>query len=332
MSALFERRVDNVAQQMELNTTLSMRRGPVITEIEATNASQPLRHTWQVLDELYLDPPKNWLAGAAIQLSLNGSQLPWSQDGWSFVPYDLTNILSRTNSNNSEDVLVHSSNITVKTSGIRARLECSPIEDIANTSSWLTHPDEDDFEDYFNFTGFEDLGPKDFYWLNRTMFDNTSSNTSVFANMNEIQCCSNGTNKDPQTAAIGYWSPTDVQDFPHVDKKWPIPFVTKWFTGRPIRLYEDGYDPELTDRPWQNLLLFHEAPSLQAAHCEPVIEVAEANVRVDVATKSVLSYELTGPVAAPAEAWSEIFTIHDLSESNQHYSASYMGPLNITTR
>ncbi|CAO2652775.1 Nn.00g021860.m01.CDS01 [Neocucurbitaria sp. VM-36] len=334
MSALFERRADNVEQQMNLNTTLTMRRGPVITEIEAASAdvdTRPLRHVWNVLDELYLDPPKNWLAGAAIQISLNGSQLPWTYNDWSFVPYDFSNVSSPTSNNNIEGVILHSSNITVKTSGIRARLECSPIEDIANISSWLAHPDEDKFDGTFNFEGFEDLGPKDFYWLNRTMFDHTSSNTSVFANTNEIQCCSNGTNNDPQTAAIGYWSPTDTQDFPHVDKQWPISFVTKWIAGKPIRLYEDNYDPTVTDRPWENLLLFLEAPSLQAANCEPIIEVAEAKVTVDKTTAVVLSYELDGPVKSSNEAWSEIFTIHDLSKSTQHYDANYTGPLNITT-
>jgi hypothetical protein len=186
MSALFERQAANVMQPASLQRTLSLRQSPITTKvgmIEDSSAAGPLQHVWEVLDTMYSDPPKNWLADASIQLALNGTHIPWTSDGWSFVPVDLSDVSGPkviSEDENSTAAITHPTNVTFQTPGIRARLECTPIAEVNNNSSWLAHnttnnEHEFDWDDY-NMDGLENS-----YWLNHTMFDGTPSNTSVFA-------------------------------------------------------------------------------------------------------------------------------------------------------
>ena len=332
MSALFERRADSVTQRLMLDRTLELRQTPIITEINAAKVAysnpDPRTHPYDVLNKLLLDPPKNWLPGAAIELSLNGSKLSWAHDGWSFVPLDLARVPGSTSIQpNAKGIgkvpIAHATNVTVATAALRARLECSPVPEVADVSSWLIHPDKSLFpvQERYNLSGLED-----YYFFNHTIFDDSPSNTSVFANQNMIRCCSNGTNEDPQRAAIGYWSPTDAFDFPHTDSQWPLPFVTKWIVGRP-RILIDSVKRD----PTPQILLFKEAPSLQAAHCMPIIEAVDATVSVDKDTGVVYSYNITAPISPTDSAWSDVFVRHSLSNSTQRYTTNYTGPLNMTT-
>jgi hypothetical protein len=52
MSALFERHMDHVSQQVSLNKTLQMRRYPVITEID-TSQGVPGKHVAMVVDQMF---------------------------------------------------------------------------------------------------------------------------------------------------------------------------------------------------------------------------------------------------------------------------------------
>jgi len=80
-------------------------------------------------------------------------------------------------------------------------------------------------------------------------------------------------------------------------------------------------------------LVYEETPSLQAALCTPIIEVAEATISVDRATKMVHSYALNGPPLAYDPAWSEVFIRHELSDTKKRYNnRNYTGSLNVTTR
>jgi hypothetical protein len=114
-----------------------------------------------------------------------------------------------------------------------------------------------------------------------------------------VRYCSNETGGAPEIAALGYWSPTDVQGFPHAAKQWLLPLVMPWIVGKPVQVINNDYDPNDPTFPTDNVLLFKEAPSLQAAHCEPVIEVIQAMVTVDRDTASILLYE---PSGAPKDA------------------------------
>lgn len=97
MSALFERQAANISDHSVLERTLELRQIPIINTVTTTPGRlQAVRlelPPFKVLDSLLLDPPRSWLPGAAIQLSLNGTKPSWTHDGWSFVPLNLASIL-----------------------------------------------------------------------------------------------------------------------------------------------------------------------------------------------------------------------------------------------
>lgn len=331
MSALFERQATNVSRSMTLKRTLETRQMPIATEIRTVSSSR-FSHYFQedpsrVLDTLLSNPPQNWLSGAAIQLSLNGTSLPWTSDGWSFLPLDLSLVpdassIQKPAGADSEKSFFHPTNVTFRTSALRARLECDTVPEIGNPSSWLVHPKKFNANPsvQYNFTGVQD-----YYLLNGTIFNGSPSNTSAFVDANEIMCCANGTAKDPQRAAIGYWSPTEPRLSSYTRGQWPFPFVTKWIVGKPQVLKDVSLGHT-------QLLVYKEIPSMQAARCVPIIESAEMTIVVDKVTNIIHSYEMQGTTSVAESAWSEAYVRHDISNETVHYNASYLGPLNITTR
>ncbi|OAL47772.1 hypothetical protein IQ07DRAFT_571304 [Pyrenochaeta sp. DS3sAY3a] len=333
MSALFEKRATNVVQQVELQQDLSLREIPVITEIYTEDSKQkyaPIR----VLNELYLDASKNWLYGAGIQLSFNGSQLPWTFDGWNFLPMELSNMpgTDGTSTAQSKDGSTTSStNVTVEVPAIRARLDCRPIDQLSNTSSWLDRVDPEDVAGilptelgHLNMTGDLQL-----FYLPPNMFAGTQDHTTTLSSSNLITCCSNGTTDNRQKAVMGYWSPVMAPDwqpkdggFPWEDMPWPLSIVPKWIVGRPFVALDERGDGEL---------YFNEAPQIQAAHCQPIIETTKAEVTIDRDSGAVHSYSIKDSIIADTSAWEDVFTRHELDKSDTIYETNYTGPLNITT-
>lgn len=344
MSALFERQQANVSQNFTLEQNLQIRQDPILTTVQVRD--YPQSH-WQdqardVLLNLLLNPAKNWIPGATIQTSLNGTKLPWTHDEWSFLPFDLSRVpdsksVQSASGAKSDNRAVRPTNVTVRTSAIRARLDCSPIPEVANAASWIIHPDPD-------WEGRADYGLERYnnsYAFNGTMFDGSPSNTSVFGSTALINCCANdtanGTTNAAKQAVMGFWSPTNAGAFPFEGKKWPMPFVTKWIVGKPREL--QPIDPFFSGR----LLVFEEMPSLQAARCAPIIETADVNILVDKDTSVIHSHEIRGSITATQSAWSEAFMRHQVTRSArkrnstqrsspQRYNETYVGPLNLTAR
>lgn len=274
-----------------------------------------------------LDHSNNWLYTSTIELSLDGSQPAWSHDEWSFVPVELAQIpnsgmTQKTGTGDFIDDLVSSTNVTFQTSAMRAWLECEPVSQIANLSSWLEDVAAEDLEEIANGTDVSDG-----FTLNRLMFSGTPSATSAFSQPVEIQCCANGTISDPQPAVFGYWSPTRPESgfaiYPYAEMQWPLSFVTKWVVGKPRSFYD-----RMTPR---SLLYFENAPSIQAARCSPVVDIAGATVSVDKDTGVVYSHTITDSPRPADGAWTEAFIRRDISSSSKHYMRNYTGKLNVTT-
>ncbi|KAI4943902.1 hypothetical protein J4E91_009049 [Alternaria rosae] len=325
MSALFERQAANVSRRSILERTLEPREIPIMTTVKTYErrmaAPLPGLPPFEVLNDLLMNPSKNWLPGAAIQLSLNGTKPSWTQDDWSFIPLDLTSISQL----DAKETAVFPNNVTITTSALRARLECEQVPEVANTSTWLIHTDEIQLDQYSPPP--RDLeGLERYYTFNSTIFGGSPSNTSAFATTAMLSCCSNGTKDDPDSAVAGYWSPVDVQDFPNADRQWPVPFVTKWIVGKPITV------PGI-DKDQGQMLLFKDVPDLQAARCMPIVETSDAKVVVDVETGKIQSHEIISSVGPAKSAWSEVFVRRALTHDNatQQYDERYEGPLNITT-
>ncbi|KAJ4291613.1 hypothetical protein N0V90_009508 [Kalmusia sp. IMI 367209] len=274
MSALFERRTDDISHQFSVNNTLQMRYHPVVTQIDISPL-EPGAHAAMVVDQM-------------LKLSSETGTLGSS-----------------------------TANVTISTPAIRIRMDCDTIPEIQNVSSWLGKNEQAVTSAEFirNQTGLTN-----FTALRRFIFQDTPAFTTIFTNGNQVQCCNNRTSNHLDTAAIGYWSPTDSRSYPYQDRNWPLSFIPKWVIG-PFSKEDGAYN-----------LIFEEQPELQAALCKPIIETTEATVLIDQATGVVHSYDLDGPPIAYDSAWSEAFIRRSPSNTNHQFDLyHYNGPLNVTT-
>jgi hypothetical protein len=331
MSALFERESRTITQEQSLPRGLELRQVPLITEVDLAGASFAGQAEAKVLNNLFMDVSKNWLYGAGMQQSFNGSSLPWTSDGWNFLPVDLSPIASdpprtaATNFPNKTDgTPVFSVNVTVKVPAIRARLDCSAVDEVANVSAWIDFDDLTNKTDNFmpdELNKFNQSGKIEFYSLPTDIFMGTDVHTTVLASDRAAGCCQNGTATNPQRSVLGYWSPVipsdktpNFYDYPYENLPWPLILTTKWIVGRPV-VVKDYND--------ENVVLFKEQPRIQMARCEPIIETTEALVTLDASTGDVHSYHTEGKAAKVDVAWADVFTRHEDPEAriNDTYSS-----------
>ncbi|RWA07716.1 hypothetical protein EKO27_g7380 [Xylaria grammica] len=247
----------------------------------------------------------SWIYGAAIQLSLGGSKPPWSSNGWSFVPSDLSliprgklqNVGNRTAFSDAPAVVV------LETQAIRARLECSPYGFISNISTWATRWDLTDGEtwdlpespDLISY-GYE-LGL--FGLQNTGFFVNKSSAdfTTIFANSNRLQCCENITDGQLGPGSVGYWSPNTGSNN----------FTVKWIHGYPVEGYQvlDPYN-----LGYYAHLMWADEPQMAALNCMPVVETANASVTVDAEDGRIIEFDILDIPRLDEFAWIENFVPH----------------------
>lgn len=331
MSALIERETSSVAQNITLQPDLEIRQFPLTSEVQVEEYERPTEAPIAILNELYLDTSKNWLYGAGIQDSFNGSKLPWTSGGWSFLPLDLSNISSLvrpslSGTTPSKDSTQSSSNISITLPAIRARLDCKSIPELANITSWM--------KPVVNISTI-DMLPERAEYFNRTknlkkykipsrLFQGTDAQTSVLSEDEVFSCCANGSIHDLQPAITGYWSPViprkwqrkggaEGSAFPHQDMTWPLAITPKWIVGTSIP-GEYGED-----------ILFEKEPEIQAAQCQVIIESTEAAILMDTQSKNVYSHKINGPIMSVDAAWRDAF------KGRERVGDGYAGPLNLTT-
>ncbi|KAF2117412.1 hypothetical protein BDV96DRAFT_644835 [Lophiotrema nucula] len=315
LSALFDRQPENVLRHTNLERTLELRQNPIILngiDDQSTTGSYT-----SALQDLFTDPSKNSMYGAAIQMSLNGSQLSWTRDGWSFIPLELTNVPGPSsfqrslNSSNDAGPLISSTNVTFDTSAIRARLDCKPVDEISNLTSWLIVSNETN-----STTGETTALPTD------RMFEDFSYNTSTLSGLVQPRCCLNGTNSTQ--IALGYWTWVNPEAAPTFeDSKWPTAFMTKWIRGKGAEQFVEDFGSDI--------LYFEDLPKAQAALCTPIIETNTATVTVDKNSGQVFSYEMLEGAASADSAWTDVFVTRQLGNTSQRINESYAGPVNLTT-
>jgi hypothetical protein len=337
MSALFERESRSIIRQVSVPINLEMRQIPLITQVNLKGDASVPNPIIKVLNNLYLDAPKNWLYGAGIQHSYNGSQLPWTADGWSFLPVDLSKIpddnLARPSPNTeTSDSGFFSTNVTIKTSVIRARLDCRAVDEIANVSSWIKPTSLSNKNELWPENEWAQINTTSkihAYSLLERIFVGSDSHTSMISRTKEAMCCGNGTRINPQRAVMGYWSPvyppntnSRSNDFPYTNLSWPMPITAKWLVGTAFNLTQGTSSSQK--------LFFTEIPRIQAARCEPIIETAEATVTLYKDTGSVISYTIED-AATPADvAWKDVFVQHE-PDRKTRLNESSLEPMNITT-
>lgn len=309
------------------------------------------------LANLFTDRRTNWLYSASIALSLNGSDPPWSQKGWSFVPVDLESIplqddpkLQAYLNHRSRSAYTESdlavprinTNVSLNTAAIRARIDCTPHDTTTHPELWLTVHNLSDSKKWNPTTIPADLhrawelgygagpvgspGYEQFVFASTTISSNTSGPsryTGFFANDKRITCCAdNSTNTLVGEASIGYWSP-NMNDYAREQN-----FTVKWIHGTTVSGIR-----EMPEANWHNddvpysRLLWSAAPKMTALDCAPIIETANASLMVDYPSGQVLDFTIRDDIAQDAFAWSDVFVIRgstDLHDFNNESIPIYM--------
>jgi hypothetical protein len=153
----------------------------------------------------------DWLYSALDQISLDSEQPAWSRDGWSFAQVDDVRSLppvrnfSASGASNAQlaagVLLVSTTNLTLTTVALRARLECSNVD--TKSTPWFTKNEVDLFSTIENSTeakAVTDRLNRTGYILPGTIFGNSSRQTSVFSRTSTVICCSNETDPAGRSA------------------------------------------------------------------------------------------------------------------------------------
>lgn len=296
-----------------------------------------------ILSSVYGTYISSWLYGATVEMTQAATTPPWSNDTWSFVPIDFTNMTGELNSlspNNGSISGLHGLpyNVTIETQALRARLVCRQLDVVSNVSTWSSK------WDFNNKTVDRES--------NRTLWNSTNKPQNLdFAyelhseiinpqmkynsvpmgpGTGYLTCCSNMTNGVPGDAAIGYW--TDNSTFNPIKPT----MVARWVVGQPLEgLYNDTTRDGKSSGTIQGQHWFWiEQPSLVAISCEPIIEQATASVTVDIGTGIVRNYTILDKPKNATGAWSDNYLSRNMSSdySGSLGYGSVPQTMNITAR
>ncbi|OTA88589.1 hypothetical protein M434DRAFT_14935 [Hypoxylon sp. CO27-5] len=345
MSSIWQREPGSLPFRVDIQRQLQLRHVPHLSDATLQFTSHAGNYKQSALAALFSNMRTSWIYGAAVQISLNGSEPAWSLDGWSFVPHNVGTVPQTDVQNAGNTTLLSRTtmNATVETSGIRARLECSPHEhlnlmdstnwltewDLTNTSQWNRTLSWDTLDRGFEL-GLSDVGDNTMLFLDNNA-SMTGNYTTFFVNNKRFQCCENITDGQIGSGSIGYWSPNlrNGSYYPDFATSWPANFTVKWIRGRPV----EGYH-EVSSRYQQtpSRLMWAEEPQMAALNCMPIIETVNASVTVSTDDSHVISFDLLGEPQPDPYAWSDDFKQHkpysgicDAPQCSNIYS------INITT-
>ncbi|KAF1845015.1 uncharacterized protein K460DRAFT_405295 [Cucurbitaria berberidis CBS 394.84] len=302
MAALFESQGSFRTESVSINHTWS-------------NRQQPFQYTTNIIRSFYLDDTilkttgTDWLYTALNEITLQTAPPAWTRDGWAFTPVDMHNLSSvdkgkttkdTSNNNITSSLVVSSANASFITTALRGRIECTPVR--LPKTNWTGRIENAHTSDRIgNLTGL--LLPSLFHL-------NQLNNTPIFSAPRQMACCANGTNGGQ--SVVAYWSSNNS----YIDEwqpygRWVRNFTTKWIVGSGKTIEVSGQrdlttSPDVTmadgSRPGGNvtLLYYEEQPQIQIMNCEPIIEVADADIIIERSSGQVLESTIIGnPRPAP---------------------------------
>jgi hypothetical protein len=336
MSALFERQHGVFLHTVQANRLVEPRQIPYLTQEyynnRATSGAGKPDIPGRILTSLFSNAQTNWMYSATIQLALDGIEPPWSKEGWSFTPVTLPNLPDASNASNIQNLgttkaSTQTINVTMSTQAMKARLDCSPIPETNDTSTWLEKVSLEKLRNSSRSTHQDQI----VYDLTSNMF--SRDYTSLLTHPGRISCCLNASTKQyPQPLAVGYWSSTgDVQRWPNANRQWPMNLTVKWLRGPaapwPTELNISRLDSNGYFFP-RSKFMFTEVPSLQALNCRPVIELAEADVTVDYTTGIVEDFTILSEPQPNSQPWSDPF----VERSWNYIHDPYVNDMEINTK
>jgi hypothetical protein len=319
MSALFGSGNGILTSFSEIPQTLELRSVPIVYQNPHTwqssepFANQPTTEGFETMvqDKIYT-LGTDWMYTAIIQTALKGPEPAWSQDDWSFVPVSVSSDLKDPASVRDKSSNLRGdrslSNLTVETSAIRARLDCSAVEWPRNLSQWLiaqnrtTEPVMDGqvlYEFSTNTTGLDN-----YFWPRRYVRGSDgNATTSLTAQGKQIQCCANLTQNSPYNpGVVAYWTENSQPSEESFSQDPPNRNHTvKWIRG-PV-----GFAPIEYDIDMEGTLFFSDPPAIQALNCMPTFESSRATVTVEPQTGIVLQHHILDTPLREDVAWSDTF-------------------------
>jgi hypothetical protein len=338
MSALWTREVGSLSQIINLQNSLELRTVPILFDAARTSAgvkSDPTKTT--LLNTVYGNFLTSWLYSAAVEISQNASTPPWSMDTWSFVPVSLPSISTLNSSAGNVEVASQAPNITYTTSALRARLECSNVGYVSNTSLWLREWDFNNktLDPRTNLTLWNATNRPSNLDIGYELFNSIAHPKLQYKDIaigpstpSQMICCSNETDGVPGEAAIGYWTDNST----YGDGRYRnVSMVAKWIVGRRL----DGLYNDTAARFGSTHWIWADIPKISAITCSPVIEAANVSVTVESTTGVVQSYSIIGTPRNASEAWSDYYLYHNVSSDYKSAdNRTYYGTtptVNLTT-
>jgi hypothetical protein len=381
MSALLKHQQDIVSQSIEVNQTLELRQiphlrrtatsfpplpGPPGLNLEGNDEAR-IDHVQTILEDILADPVTSWLYSGATQLIMKESRAPWTHSGWNFVPIELSQVRSANAKLGMEYTVEDSTvksystlNVTVVTPAIKGRIECSPIEELKNESSWL--------EPWVNSTS--QLRPDEI--VAGEMSGSSTIPISTETGATQLRELPTQLSPDPYSTnlpdsllrrnsthseELSVLSPTMFPGTKHSTTNiqegdtlrccgnqteqdeekhssyvavgyWTANFGSRNFTSKWIhglaRIMESFTDYESMSRGDHiDELVFEETPRIQALNCVPVIETSEAKITLEQHTGQVIQYEMLKKPQPVEIAWSDRFVVHENSTGPAYDPESY---------
>jgi hypothetical protein len=358
MSALFERHSHTKMAPIELNRTLELRQIPRLQLVDFdyppsinlySRLGDPVNAS---VSQIFNTLSTNWIYSAISALTLSGADPAWSSDGWGFVPIiipDLQQYIKKQNIgsyNTTQGFLgISSADITVSTSAIRGRAECSYIAGLDNHSRWL-EPDPIDPQSgkamalhLKLFPGNENhtttIAPSGYYFECCTNHSSTPQIQLVNSTATSPTSNSSWTiiEKLITPMAVGYWTKNIDKDMFYGFAPKAISagnFTPKWIAGKggfKARRVDYGSPPDL--------LFFTDEVEMQALNCMPIIETSEAEVTVNSKTGKVHTFKILNEPTIIEEPWSDPFLVRNRSHPSdpiEYTGQNLTACQNMTTR
>jgi Protein of unknown function (DUF3433) len=254
----------------------------------------------------------SWEFGSLAQLAFGASPPSWSKDGWSFPPFDLSDVpknLPQLPSIDDTASLTSSLNVTFDSQALRGRIECVRINDssrwvvevsdLSNSTIWRPAASGDDVR-----TGYE-LSPE-VRVVALPQYNGTQPKSILISQWLHFNYSSNSERGDP------FYQPTNSQNF-----------TALWIIASYPHVYYNSKDDQYSnvfEKPPH--LIFTERPQVQALNCQPIFETAQARIIVNANNNKIENFTLLEPPKAAENAFNERFRRHFSNETDYYADRS----------
>ncbi|OAL53707.1 hypothetical protein IQ07DRAFT_317344 [Pyrenochaeta sp. DS3sAY3a] len=319
LAAIFETHTVIKMQESSVNNAYIFRQQPFQFSSSVSN--------WFYLTDDILNTTKtDWMNNALDEIALGTAAPIWTKDEWAFTPLALETLSAfdpsksnHTTPNTLDKIIETSANVSLKTTGMRARLDCSLLP-LGNTSFTTSIRDEYESERIGDLTGLV---------LRPSLKLSQLNNTPIYSARRQMSCCESET--AGRNAVIAYWSSNNS----YADERnvwpdsldgsgWVQNFTVKVIAGQAktaevsgLRDLSNEVMSFTPDGRRQNgnvsLLYFERDPQMQILNCGPIIEIAEALITVEHSTGQVLESTIVEQPRPALGLWDQAFALGNAS-------------------